>query len=106
MPGHFCARVDIVGILRYQVYVLENETVEIVDFSGLSVADVEELGSIELAHRALLDHEYSVVQILSLQERMYVIHEYGKLSLPIAVGQNNGHVEERMAIERLPLTAR
>lgn len=106
MPGHFGARVDIVGILRYQIYVLENETVEIVDLGGLGVADVEELGAIELAHRALLDHEYPIVQVLRLQKRVYVIHENGKLTVPVAIGQYNGDVEKGMAIERLPLTAR
>lgn len=64
MPRHFRARVDIVGVLRYQVYVLENEAVEIVDLGGFGVADVEQLGAIELAHRALLDYEYPIVQIL------------------------------------------
>lgn len=106
MPGHFGACIDIVGVLRYQVYILENEAVKIVDLGGLGVANVEELGAIELAHRALLDHEYPIVQVLRLQERVYVIHEDGKLTLPVAVGQYNGHVEERMAIERLPLAAR
>lgn len=106
MSGHFGARVDIVRILWYQVYVLENETVEIVDLGGFGVADVEEFGTIELAHRALLDYEYPIVQVLRLQERMYIIHENGKLSLPVAVGQYNGHVEKRMAIEGLPLAAR
>lgn len=106
MPGHFGARVDIVGILRYQVDVLENEAVEIVDLGSLGVADVEELGAIELAHRALLDHEYPIVQVLRLQKRVYVIHENGKLAVPVAIGQYNGHVEKGMAIEGLPLAAR
>lgn len=103
MPGHFSTRVDVVRILWYQVYILENETVEIIDLSGLGVADVEELGAIELAHRTLLDDKYPIIQILCLQERMYVIHKNGKLTLPIAVGQYNGHVEEWMAIKRFPL---
>lgn len=66
MPGHFGARIDIVRVLRYQVYVLENETVEIVDLGGFGIADVEELGAIELAHRALLDYKYPIVQVLRL----------------------------------------
>lgn len=105
MPWHFGARVDVVGILRYQIYVLENETVEIVDLGGLGVADVEKLGTIELAHRALLDDKYPIIQVLCLQERMNVVHEDGKLTLPIAVRQYNGHVEEWMAIKRFPLAA-
>lgn len=104
MPGHFSARVDVVRILWYQVYILENETMEIIDLSGFGVADIEELGTIEFAHRTLLDDEYPIIQILCLQERVYVIHENGKLTLPVAVGQYNGHVEKRMAIKRLPLT--
>jgi len=64
MPGHFGARVDIVRILRYQVYVLENETVEIIDLGGFGIANVEEFGTIELAHWTLLDYEYPIVQVL------------------------------------------
>lgn len=103
MSGHFGARVDIVGILRYQVYVLENETVEIIDLGGFSIADIEELGAIKLTHRALLDYKYPIVQILRLQKRMYIIHKYGKLTVPVAVRQYNRYVEQRMATERLPL---
>lgn len=105
MPGHFSARVNIVGILRYQVYILEDEAMEIIDLGGLRIADVEELGTIKLAHRTLLNDEYSVVQVLRLQKRVYVIHEDGELILPVAIRQYDGHVEERMAIERFPLAA-
>lgn len=106
MPGHLGARVDIVGILRYQVYILEDETMKVVDLRGLSVADVEEFCAIEFPHRALLNDEYPIFKILRLQKWMYVIHKNGKLTLPIAIGQYDGYVEERMAIEGLPLAAR
>lgn len=105
MPGHLGARVDIVGILRYQVYVLEDETVKVIDLGGLGIADVEEFGAIEFLRRTLLDDKYPIVEVLHLQKRMYVIHKNGKLTLPVAIGQYDGHVEERMAVERLPLTA-
>lgn len=106
MSGHFSARIDIVEILRYQIYVLENETMKVIDFGGLRVTDVEELGAIKLAHRALLDDEYPIVQILRLQKRMYIIHENSKLTLPVAVWQYDGNVEERVTVERLPLATR
>lgn len=106
MSGHLGARIDIVGILRYQVHVLENETMKVVDLGGLGVADVEELGAIKFTHRTLLDDEYPIVQVLRLQERMYVIHEDGKLALPVAVRQYDGNVEERVTVERLPLATR
>lgn len=61
MPGHFGTCVDIVRILRYQIYILEDEAVKVVDLGGLRVANVEQFGTIELAHRALLDHEYPIV---------------------------------------------
>lgn len=106
MSGHFGARVNIVGILRYQIYVLEDETVKVIDFGRLRVADVEELRAIKLAHRALLDDEYPIVQILRLQEGMYIIHEHGELTLPVAIGQYYGNIEERMTVEGFPLAAR
>lgn len=106
MSRHFSARIDIVEILRYQVYVLENETVKVINFGSLRVADVKELGAIKLAHRALLDDKYPIVQILRLQKRVYIIHENNKLTLPIAVWQYDGNVEERMTVERLPLATR
>lgn len=37
---------------------------------------------------------------------MYVIHEDRKLAMPVTVWQYDGHVEERMAVEGLPLAAR
>lgn len=106
MPGRLGARVNIVRILRYQVDVLEDEAMEVVDLGSLRVTDVEELGAIELAHRALLDDEYPIVEILRLQERVYVVHENGELTLPVAVRQYDGDVEERMAAEGPPLAAR
>lgn len=106
MSGHFGAGVDIVRVLRYQIYVLEDETVKVIDLGGLCVTDVEELGAIELAHRALLDNEYPIIQVLHLQKWMYVIHEDGQLTLPIAVGQYDGNVEERVTVEGLPLASR
>jgi len=106
VSGHLGARVDIVGVLRYQVHVLENETVKVIDLGGLGVADVEELGAVELAHRTLLDDEYPIVQVLRLQERVNVIHEDGQLTLPVAVRQYDGNVEERVAVEGLPLATR
>jgi len=103
MSGHLGARINIVRILWYQVYVLEDKAVEVVDLGSFCVANVEQLGTIELAHRALFDHEYPIIEILRLQKWMYVIHEDSKLTLSITVWQYDGHIEQRMAIEGFPL---
>lgn len=93
MPRHFGACINIVGILRYEIDVLENETVKIVDLGSLCVTDVEQLSTIELPNGTLLDNKYPVIEILSLKERMNVVHEYCQLRLTIAIRQDNGNVE-------------
>lgn len=93
MPGHFGACINIIRILRYEINVLKYETVKIIDFRCLCVTHVEQLGSIELPDGALLYDEYPVIEILSLQERMNVVHEYCQLRLTIAIRQDYGNVE-------------
>jgi len=105
MSRHFSACVDVIRILWYQVNILENKTVEIIDLGGLGVTNIEKLSTIELAHWTLLDYKYPIIQILRLQEGMYIIHKNGKLTLSVAIGQYNSHIEEGMAIKWLPLAA-
>lgn len=106
MSGQFSTCIDIVGILWYQIYILEDEAVKVIDLGSFGIANIEEFGAIEFTHWALLNDEYPIVKILCLQKRVYIVHEDSELALSVTIWQYDSHIEERMTIERLPLATR
>lgn len=105
MPRLNRASVQVSIVLRQQINVVKNKTVEVIDLQGLLITDIHERRPVERSFFLLLDDKYPVVQLLLPQERMHVLQEEEEMLAPAAERNDNGYLLQDLAEVRIPVAA-
>ena len=71
-------------VFRQQIDVVKDETSKVVDPKRLDETDVHQSSSVERFLSGLLDDEESIVELLTLQDRVEVVKERPKMFLSIS----------------------
>ena len=101
VPGLCGARVEVAIVLREEVHVVEDETLEVVLLERLRRAHVQQHGAVEGSVAPLLHDEDAVVHQLFLEEGVNVEEECPQVLFPVPVGDNDGHAVSGGAVGRL-----
>jgi hypothetical protein len=99
-------RVQIPVVLRQQVDIVENETIEVATLEGLLEADVHQHSPVEGSVAVLLDDEDGVVQLLPPEERMHVLEEEQQVLAPTPERHNQGDALQHPAVVGDPVSSR
>ena len=91
MPRLCGARVEIAVVLREEVHVVEDETLEVVLPERLGGAHVQQHGTVEGSVAPILNNEDTVVHQLFLEKGVNVDEECPQVLFPLSVGNNDGH---------------